>query len=205
VPFSVLSTTLVAVIVTVSGVGRIAGAVYIPFASIVPIVAFPPTTEFTAHVTLLRDVSLDSLPLVAPRGLLSGLIERPVIAPVVVVPGFVVPLVVPPVFVPLDVPVPVELVLVVPADELPVVAVLMVAANASWDPARTVAVAGATVTPELLPLSGVLGEPSLLFFEPRPEQPLRHNTRSTACALQIRFTDMPPMNLVATLRLTPQP
>jgi len=53
VAFFVVSAALVAVIVTVVGVGRFAGAVYMPFASIVPVVAFPPPTEFTDHVTLL--------------------------------------------------------------------------------------------------------------------------------------------------------
>jgi hypothetical protein len=41
------------VIVTVFGVGTLAGAVYSPFASIVPVVALPPATEFTDQVTLL--------------------------------------------------------------------------------------------------------------------------------------------------------
>jgi hypothetical protein len=49
---------LVAVTVTVFGVGKLAGAVYIPFASIVPTVAFPPAVEFTDHVTLLLVLAL---------------------------------------------------------------------------------------------------------------------------------------------------
>ena len=52
-PFCVASSALVAVTVIVFGVGRIAGAVYIPFASIVPTVALPPAIEFTDHVTVL--------------------------------------------------------------------------------------------------------------------------------------------------------
>jgi hypothetical protein len=127
-PFFVASSVLVAVTVMVFGVGKLAGAVYIPFASIVPTVEFPPATEFTDHVTLL----------------------------------FAIP--------------------------------LTVAAKASFDPARIVGVAGVTVTP-VLPPSGVSGEPSLPGFVPRPEQPVRHNIRSTACALQIRFTEVPPIGL----------
>lgn len=53
VPFFVVSAALVAVMVTVFGAGRLAGAVYIPFESIVPVVALPPATEFTDQVTLV--------------------------------------------------------------------------------------------------------------------------------------------------------
>jgi hypothetical protein len=53
VPFCVVSAALVAVTVIVFGVGRLAGAVYIPFESIVPVVALPPATEFTDQVTLV--------------------------------------------------------------------------------------------------------------------------------------------------------
>jgi hypothetical protein len=116
---------LVAVTVIVFGVGKVAGAVYIPFASIVPTEAFPPAIEFTDHVTVLLAIPLT------------------------------------------------------------------VAANDSFAPARIVALVGETDTPVLLP-SGPRGEPSLPRFVPRPEQPLRHKIRSTACALQIRFTDVPP-------------
>ena len=126
VPVCVVSAALVAVSVIVFGVGRVAGAVYMPFASIVPSVALPPAVEFTDQVTLL----------------------------------FVLP--------------------------------LTVAANASFAPARIVAVAGVTVTP-LVPPSGGSVEPSLPRFVPRPEQPLSKKIRSTACVLQIRFTDMTPM------------
>lgn len=51
-PFFVASSELVAAIVIVFGVGRLAGAVYIPFASIVPLLALPQAIEFTDQVTL---------------------------------------------------------------------------------------------------------------------------------------------------------
>lgn len=51
-PFFVASSELVAVIVIVFGVGRLAGAVYIPFASIVPLLALPPAIEFTDQFTV---------------------------------------------------------------------------------------------------------------------------------------------------------
>ena len=116
-------------IVTVFVVGRLVGAVYIPFASIVPVVAFPPLTEFTDQVTLV----------------------------------FVLP--------------------------------LTVAAKFAFAPARTVAVAGVTVTLTLVVLSGgKVGEAPLpLVFVPTPAQPLSNKTRSPACALQNFFTDMVPL------------
>jgi hypothetical protein len=51
-PVFVASSELVAVIVIVFGVGRLAGAVYIPFASIVPVLALPPAIEFTDQFTV---------------------------------------------------------------------------------------------------------------------------------------------------------
>jgi hypothetical protein len=45
------SATEMAVTVTVAGEGTLPGAVYRPFASIVPLVLFPPTTPFTCQVT----------------------------------------------------------------------------------------------------------------------------------------------------------
>jgi hypothetical protein len=51
VPTRVGSTTLAAFTVTTFGEGGTAGAVYRPLASIVPTVAFPPTTSFTDQVT----------------------------------------------------------------------------------------------------------------------------------------------------------
>jgi hypothetical protein len=180
---------LVAVIVTVLGVGKVAGAVYIPFTSIVPTVALPPAIEFTDQVTLLLVEPSLVAPLLALlllevlRRRPSLLILRPPSAPLFVVP---------PPFVELLVVLLEVLVLVMLVPEVsPVIALLMVAANASFAPARIVAVAGVTVTPVVLPSGGSV-EPSLPRFVPRPEQPLRHNMRSTACALQIRFTDMPP-------------
>jgi hypothetical protein len=128
VAFCVASLASVAVTETVFGVGKLAGAVYIPFASTVPTVAFPPATEFTDQFTLV----------------------------------FVEP--------------------------------LTVAAKASVDPARTVAVAGATVT-LALPLSGDVGVVPLPCGAPIPAQPLRQNTRSIAGALQFRFTSVPPLDL----------
>jgi hypothetical protein len=120
----VASAALVAVIVIVFGVGKLIGAAYIPFASIVPVDASPPATEFTDQFTTL---------------------------------------------------------LVVP---------LTVAAKASVEPARIVAVAGVTVT-LTLPSSGFVGDGlELDVFEPRPEQPPNINNRIAASALQMRFTDM---------------
>jgi hypothetical protein len=52
-PCLVVSAALVAVTVIIFGVGRFAGAVYTPVASIVPVAVFPPTTVFTDHVTLV--------------------------------------------------------------------------------------------------------------------------------------------------------
>jgi hypothetical protein len=49
----VVSATLVAVTVIVFAVGKFTGAVYNPVASIVPVVALPPATAFTDHVTLV--------------------------------------------------------------------------------------------------------------------------------------------------------
>jgi hypothetical protein len=53
----VVSATLVAVTVTLGGVGTFAGAVYValatPFATIVPTVEFPPATPFTLQVTVV--------------------------------------------------------------------------------------------------------------------------------------------------------
>jgi hypothetical protein len=197
VPVCVVSAALVAVTVIVFGDGRLAGAVYIPFASIVPIVAFPPTTEFTAQVTLPGVVPPDALLLEALRGLPSALIVRPLIVVVVVVPVFVVS----PLFVPLDALVPVVLMVVELPDGLLVDAVFIVAEKASWAPARTVALVGATVTLEMAPLSGVLGELSLLVFEPRPEQPLSRKIRSIACVFKRRFTYVPPSgSRLTTLR-----
>ena len=43
----------VAVTLTTAGFGMIAGAVYKPVASIVPVAVFPPATVFTDHVTLV--------------------------------------------------------------------------------------------------------------------------------------------------------
>ena len=71
---------------------------------------------------------------------------------------------------------------------------LTVAANAPVEPARIVAVAGVTVT-LALPLSGDVGVVPLPCGEPRPAQPLSHKTRSTAGALQFRFTSVPPLDL----------
>jgi hypothetical protein len=51
-PVCVASAVLVAVKVIVFGAGNAAGAVYIPFASIVPVVALPPATEPIDQVTL---------------------------------------------------------------------------------------------------------------------------------------------------------
>lgn len=58
VPLAVVSATLVAFTVTVFGFGRFAGAVYFPFASIVPVALVPPFVPFTDHVTLVFDVPL---------------------------------------------------------------------------------------------------------------------------------------------------
>jgi hypothetical protein len=129
VAFFVVSAALVAVMVRVFGVGRLAGAVYIPFVSIVPVVALPPATEFTDQVTLV----------------------------------FVLP--------------------------------LTAAAKLAFAPARTVAVAGVTVTLTLVVLSGgKVGEaPPPLVFVPTPAQPVSNKTRIPACALQILLTDMVPL------------
>jgi hypothetical protein len=51
-PVFVVSAALVAVTVIVFGLGKFTGAVYNPVESIVPVVAFPPATAFTDHVTL---------------------------------------------------------------------------------------------------------------------------------------------------------
>ena len=51
-PDRVGSSTLVAVTVTVFGVGRVSGAVNVPFAAIVPVVEVPPATPLTDQVTL---------------------------------------------------------------------------------------------------------------------------------------------------------
>jgi hypothetical protein len=53
VPVFVVSAALVAVTVIVFGVGKFTGAVYNPVVSMVPVVAFPPATAFTDHVTLV--------------------------------------------------------------------------------------------------------------------------------------------------------
>jgi hypothetical protein len=52
----VLCACETAVTVTVAGEGTVAGAVYIPAASIVPCVESPPATPFTCHVTAVFDV-----------------------------------------------------------------------------------------------------------------------------------------------------
>ena len=181
--FCVASSAMVAVTVIVFGVGRMAGAVYIPFASIVPTVALPPTIEFTDQVTPLF-VLLLVLSLVLLFALLPVLFLLLLLARLLV--RSPVPMLMP------------VLVLVVGLVLLPVIVVLlfMVAANASFDPARIVTLEGVTVIPvPLLPSSGASGEPSLPCFVPRPEQPLSNNIRSTACVFQIRFTDMPPSDL----------
>src|ERR1700722_17120599 len=92
VPCCVVSAVLVAVIVTVLGVGRAVGAVCSPFASIVPVVALPPATELTDQVTLLfvlpltaaANDSLDPARMVAVAGVTvtellppSGEVEEP--------------------------------------------------------------------------------------------------------------------------------
>ena len=51
VALAVESATLVALTLTAPPAGRIAGAVYSPLPEIVPAVAFPPATPFTAQVT----------------------------------------------------------------------------------------------------------------------------------------------------------
>ena len=55
VPLAVLvvSAALAALTVTCAGLGSFAGAVYRPVAEIVPAVAFPPTTPFTAQATVV--------------------------------------------------------------------------------------------------------------------------------------------------------
>jgi hypothetical protein len=52
-PCFAVSAALVAVTMIVFGVGKFAGAVNNPVASIVPVVGFPPGTVFTDHVTLV--------------------------------------------------------------------------------------------------------------------------------------------------------
>jgi hypothetical protein len=79
-----------------------------------------------------------------------------------------------------------------------------VAANDPVDPARIVAVAGVTVTLVVLVFSGgVVGvAPPPTVCEPTPAQPLNHNVRSTPSALEIRFTDVPPMDSTTVLHTT---
>jgi hypothetical protein len=55
-PDALVVTTLVAVTVTVAGLGTAAGAVYSPLALMVPIVLFPPGTPFTDQVTPVFEV-----------------------------------------------------------------------------------------------------------------------------------------------------
>jgi hypothetical protein len=50
-PETVGDATLVAVTVTVGGVGTVEGAVYIPTVSIQPTIAFPPATPLTDQLT----------------------------------------------------------------------------------------------------------------------------------------------------------
>src|ERR1700681_1950785 len=52
-PFFVASAALLAVTVTVFRFARFAGALYSPAALMEPVVAFPPATPFTDHVTLV--------------------------------------------------------------------------------------------------------------------------------------------------------
>ena len=54
----VVSAALVALTLTVFGLGRLAGALYFPFASIVPTVADPPFVPFTDQVTFVFDEPL---------------------------------------------------------------------------------------------------------------------------------------------------
>jgi hypothetical protein len=58
VSLAVASAALVTFTLTVFGLGKLAGAVYFPFASIVPVVLVPPFAPFTNHVTLVLDVPL---------------------------------------------------------------------------------------------------------------------------------------------------
>ena len=58
VPLAVASAALVAFTLTVLGFGKLAGAVYFPFASIVPVALVPPFVPFTDHVTLVFEVPL---------------------------------------------------------------------------------------------------------------------------------------------------
>ncbi len=46
----------IAVIVTVGGTGTVFGAVYVPFASMVPCALSPPVTPFTCQVTAALEV-----------------------------------------------------------------------------------------------------------------------------------------------------
>jgi hypothetical protein len=48
-----VSTALVAFTLTVFGLGKFVGAVYFPFASIIPVALVPPFVPFTDHVTLV--------------------------------------------------------------------------------------------------------------------------------------------------------
>jgi hypothetical protein len=58
VSLAVASAALVAFTLTVFGLGKLAGAVYFPFVSIVPVVLVPLFAPFTDHVTLVLDVPL---------------------------------------------------------------------------------------------------------------------------------------------------
>jgi len=58
VPVAEESAALVALTVTVLGLGKVAGATYFPFASIVPSALEPPLVPFTDQVTLEFDVPL---------------------------------------------------------------------------------------------------------------------------------------------------
>jgi predicted polyphosphate/ATP-dependent NAD kinase len=50
------SATLTAVTVALGGDGKIVGAAYNPVEEIVPLLALPPGTPFTCHVTLVFEV-----------------------------------------------------------------------------------------------------------------------------------------------------
>jgi hypothetical protein len=54
-PVAEASAELTARTVTVLELGRVAGAVYMPDALIVPVAALPPATPFTCHVTAVFD------------------------------------------------------------------------------------------------------------------------------------------------------
>ncbi len=132
-PVFVASAALVAVTVTVFGVGRLAGAVYNPVALIVPVAALPPTAAFTDHVTV--------------------------------------------------------------AFEFPVTA----AANDCVAPARSVAVAGVTLT--LVPSGGVVGdEPPPTVLLVNPEHPVTSSVKIPSGAIQIRFTVLSPIVISAVDR-----